>query len=538
MSFLQSSFWASFKSRHGWSALCFDVQAIRDSEHAHNAYGQSVHGAPDGAADGQERGCMSFACSVLVRKIARRFSLAYIPMMPPLYESDVQLCKNQQSNAERNDALHQKSGHHADAYNSGEQRDARRNDALQTSCMPQTSEAHHERVHAAGGNCQASGEQARSSAQLQNESAHPAIIRVNEYVHFLEDFAAGLKPFLPRNTLCVRYDVPLDFASCSERDFFVSAVKTLAFADRLNIAKPRVDIQPPDTVLLDLQKSEDALLAAMKSKWRYNIRLAEKKGVVVKAYRADDACSNATVVDSAHDNGAAGDMAHRAESSAVRGKSDGTQQTTNTAHRAGGVQSLDNALDIFYELYKTTASRDGIAIHAKRYYEDMIHLSAQSRSHDMSNQQTAHSDTCGNAQHAESCNTVPLITVYVAFHEGEPLAAIITLFSKREAVYLYGASSNVKRNLMPAYLLQWTAIKDAKAYGSSVYDFYGMPPTDDKNHPMHGLYLFKTGFGGDIVHRPGSFDVPLSAWYKLYACAEKARAFYHKRVKKMLAGRT
>ncbi|MBQ2429941.1 MAG: peptidoglycan bridge formation glycyltransferase FemA/FemB family protein, partial [Alistipes sp.] len=39
---------------------------------------------------------------------------------------------------------------------------------------------------------------------------------------------------------------------------------------------------------------------------------------------------------------------------------------------------------------------------------------------------------------------------------------------------------NIKRNLMPAYLLQWNAIKDAKNFGSQIYDFYGMPPTDDE----------------------------------------------------------
>ena len=210
----------------------------------------------------------------------------------------------------------------------------------------------------------------------------------------------------------------------------------------------------------------------MRSKWRYNIRLAQKKGVVVRAYRA----------------------------------------RTDKADNPSLDSDASRALDIFYELYKTTASRDGIAIHAKKYYEDLFALSA------------AHKDA-------------PLITVYIASHEGENLASIITLFSKSEAVYLYGASSNAKRNLMPAYLLQWTAICDAKSYGSAVYDFYGMPPSDDKNHPMYGLYLFKTGFGGRIVHRPGSLDFPLSPLYAPYAFAESARAFYHKRIKKILAGR-
>jgi lipid II:glycine glycyltransferase (peptidoglycan interpeptide bridge formation enzyme) len=32
---------------------------------------------------------------------------------------------------------------------------------------------------------------------------------------------------------------------------------------------------------------------------------------------------------------------------------------------------------------------------------------------------------------------------------------------------------------------------------------------------MSGLYRFKTGFGGRIIHRPGSWDYP----YKPLACA-------------------
>ena len=47
-------------------------------------------------------------------------------------------------------------------------------------------------------------------------------------------------------------------------------------------------IQYRNTVVSDLTPSEDALLAAMKPKWRYNIRLAERKGVVVRDGTAAD----------------------------------------------------------------------------------------------------------------------------------------------------------------------------------------------------------------------------------------------------------
>lgn len=46
-------------------------------------------------------------------------------------------------------------------------------------------------------------------------------------------------------------------------------------------------IQFHNTVTLDLARSEQDILAAMKPKWRYNIRLAEKKGVQVQVGNAE-----------------------------------------------------------------------------------------------------------------------------------------------------------------------------------------------------------------------------------------------------------
>ncbi len=290
-----------------------------------------------------------------------------------------------------------------------------------------------------------------------------------EFAAFLHDIATALKPELPSNTIAIRFDPDVAFDDLMECYAYNKGLKIVSFADKLGLHKNKVDIQPPDTTLVDLTGTEEEILEKMHSKWRYNIRLSAKKGVVVNKYD---------------------------------GKS----------------INLSEKLDKFYELTKETNARDGNSSHAKDYYLDLIRSSATER---------------------EQGKDVPQINLYIAEHEGEEIAAIMTLFSHDEAIYLYGASSNHKRNLMPNHLLQWTAMKDAKAYGSKYYDMYGMPPEgEDENHPMHGLYMFKANFGGRIIHRIGSWDMPLKpVYYSLYGFAESLRAFWFKKVVKKLHGR-
>ena len=87
---------------------------------------------------------------------------------------------------------------------------------------------------------------------------------------------------------------------------------------------------------------------------------------------------------------------------------------------------------------------------------------------------------------------------------------------------------------MPNHLLQWTAMRDAKAYGSRYYDMYGMPPEGkDENHPMHGLYMFKANFGGKKIHRAGSYDYMVKPFlYHAYGYAESLRSWFYKSFKK------
>ena len=95
------------------------------------------------------------------------------------------------------------------------------------------------------------------------------------------------------------------------------------------------------------------------------------------------------------------------------------------------------------------------------------------------------------------------------------------LKSETKAIYLYGASSNHKRNLMPNYLLQWTMIQEAVDRKADVYDFRGVPSNTDPEHP-NGLYRFKKGFNADYIEFIGEVFIPYRpAVYNMYKLSEK-----------------
>ena len=82
------------------------------------------------------------------------------------------------------------------------------------------------------------------------------------------------------------------------------------------------------------------------------------------------------------------------------------------------------------------------------------------------------------------------LRIYIAKHEDDKLSAAIAINYGGELFYLYGASSNVKRNLMPNYLMQWEMIKWGIETKCNKYNFGGVLHLNQEN----GLYKFKIGF--------------------------------------------
>lgn len=167
-------------------------------------------------------------------------------------------------------------------------------------------------------------------------------------------------------------------------------------------------IQPIYNMILRIgDKTEEQVFKGYSEKTRYNIRVAEKKGVTVRWSRDE------------------------------------------------------KDMEAFYNLSEITATRDKISLRSLDYYMKM--LEAFDENH---------------------------LRIYIAEHEGEALSAAIALNYGGKLFYIYGASSNEKRNLMPNYLMQQTMIKWAIETGCIEYDFGGVFILDKSN----GLYRFKEGF--------------------------------------------
>jgi lipid II:glycine glycyltransferase (peptidoglycan interpeptide bridge formation enzyme) len=211
----------------------------------------------------------------------------------------------------------------------------------------------------------------------------------------------------------VEPNVPESDCSWSE------GLATLGFAPTFPPSQPR------SSWMLDISPDEDALLAGMRQKTRYNIRLAARKGVTVREGSEDD-------------------------------------------------------LDIFYRLYQETSARDDFFIHSRALYARMFSLFRRA----------------GN------------FCLLLASAGDEPIAAVTLVRFGRTCWYIHGASSNRHRNLMAPHLLQWEAIRRAKEWGCTLYDFRAVPDILREDQDMYGVYRFKEGFGGYLLTTQDTWSQP------------------------------
>ncbi|WP_319804519.1 lipid II:glycine glycyltransferase FemX [Nocardioides malaquae] len=110
--------------------------------------------------------------------------------------------------------------------------------------------------------------------------------------------------------------------------------------------------------------------------------------------------------------------------------------------------------------------------------------------------------------------------LHLARHEGDLVAATISIRVGQHAWYSYGASSTEKREVRGSNAVQWQMIREALAAGATVYDMRGITDTLDADDPHVGLIQFKVGTGGEAVEYVGEWDLPINraiyAAFQLY----------------------
>ena len=169
----------------------------------------------------------------------------------------------------------------------------------------------------------------------------------------------------------------------------------------------------------------------------------------------------------------------RSEEALLANMTQQTRRNVRIAQKRGVEVHVRGAegLDEFMRLMVITGARDGFTVRGRGYFEQL--LSAL----------------------GEHCR------LYMAYYEGQPLAGAIATNYAGKCCYLYGASDNAHRNLMPTYLVQWEMVRWAAQTGCSVYDFHGVSGNiKEEGNPLYGLYRFKKGFGGTLDEGAGEFD--------------------------------
>jgi len=187
---------------------------------------------------------------------------------------------------------------------------------------------------------------------------------------------------------------------------FVSGFRPLAIRD--NYVEPRA------TLCVHLQPSEEDILAQMKPKGRYNIRVAQRHGVSI------------------------------VEDNSEQGIAD------------------------FLRLYADMTERQEINPKPADYFKALIPI----------------------------LTSVGRGSIFFAEYGGCRLAAALVVLFGQTATYFYGASLDEHRHVMAPYLLHFEVMRKARGLGHQWYDFWGIGPENEPDHPWANFSTFKRKFGG------------------------------------------
>ncbi len=240
------------------------------------------------------------------------------------------------------------------------------------------------------------------------------------------------------------------------------------------------NIQPGKTLVIDLSKTEEQLLAEMHPKTRYNIKLAQKHGVEVQKDLAIT-------------------PAHGLYFKEV------VEQITQTEKRQGFVghgQMYYQGLIDFFALKPQSEIKVSVykALYQKQLLASAVMVDFSAKGYELARPKVGLSPT-------------------IAEHHDLGSAS-----GGGTRTYLFGGSAEANKNVMAPYLLHFIAMTDAKAAGIKFYDFWGLQTSGGK---VPGFARFKLGFGGEEKIFAGAWDLVIKpAQYRLYQTLHFCRRLF------------
>jgi len=239
-------------------------------------------------------------------------------------------------------------------------------------------------------------------------------------------------------------------------------------------------IQPRFVYQLPLDGNLESIMAKFHHKTRYNIKLASKKGVEIFEGSRDDLGEFQRIMQ-------------------ITGERDGF---------------ITRRLSYFQEMYDCLYPTGKIKLYLAKYnVREALKLAREAIEQEEKSKKP-------DLVRIDKLNTEisELLQLVDQYPEGIIVSGTLLLFNGKTAVYLYGASDNLYRNIMPNYLIQWKMIQDAYESGCTMYDFRGISGDLSEDNHLYGLYRFKRGFTGRFVEYIGEFDYVISPFF--YTCFE------------------
>lgn len=305
--------------------------------------------------------------------------------------------------------------------------------------------------------------------------------------------AAAIKAAKENKAIMLRIDPDID----EEDTFVMKTLKGLGFRHNGFDKGMGTYIQPRCYAISDLSPEPEDILKSMHGNTRTCIRKAERYG-----FTMEDA-----LLEDVHIFQELYEITGRRAGFAAR-ESEYFERMHKLFHNSGHVR-------VFLIKWHPEIARKSIEDDLAKRYKEMEKL-----------QKKGASEVALKEAQIAIDNTLELKGKLGDAKEPMYLSGALFAISGSKGYYMYAASSDEYRELLPNYFMQWEIMKYAKERGALTYDFGGISGMEgESGDKTPGLYAFKKRWGAKSAGRIGEFDYVFKPfWYRLMKMALKIKS--------------